>query len=160
MSNVRPLHDDPFRRLLRYAAALTRDTDQALDLVEDTVLEAFEQRHWPRGIDLRVWLLTILHDQRRNPFRQAVPMADPTTPVSSDPAASLTLSDFDRALGELPEEERAVILLVGLENMPYGKVAAILRISTGTVCSRLARGREKLRHALAAAHDGAFARAA
>jgi RNA polymerase sigma-70 factor (ECF subfamily) len=156
MPDFEPLLDDHFHRLLRYAAALTRDTDQAIDLVEDTVLEAFEQRHWPRGIDLRVWLLTLLHDQRCNPFQQA----NPSTPVDSDPAALLTLSDFDRALGELPEEERAVILLVGLENMPYGKVAAILRISTGTVCSRLARGREKLRRALAASNDSTFAHAA
>jgi RNA polymerase sigma-70 factor (ECF subfamily) len=156
MSNVKPLLDDPFRRLLRYAAALTRDPDQAIELVENTLLEAFEQRHWPRGIDLRVWLLTILHDQRCNPFQQA----NPSTLIDGNPAALLTLSDFDRALGELPEEERAVILLVGLEDMSYGKAAAILRTSTGTVCSRLARGREQLRRALATTNDNTLAHAA
>jgi DNA-directed RNA polymerase specialized sigma24 family protein len=159
MFNVKLLLHDQIPRLMRYAAALTRDPDQALDLVEDTVLEALStQQQWRRDT-LRVELLTLLHDHRRNPFRQIEPLADP--PLSElDPTAHLTLSDFDRALGRLPEEQRAVTLLVGLEGLRYNEAAAVLRVSVGTIRSRLALGRQNLRRVLNAANDSQLARAA
>ena len=49
-------------------------------------------------------------------------------------------------LGDLPEEQRAVIVLVALEEVSYQEAARILEIPLGTVMSRLARGREKLRN--------------
>ena len=147
-------------RLVRYAAALTRDADQALDLVEDTVLEALsslDQR--PRRADLSVWLLMILHDHRRNPFRQNEQLRDASRP-DPDPAALLILSDFERALGQLREEQRAVILLVGLEGMQYDETATILRVSASTVRSRLARGRQALCRILGATDAAGMADAA
>src|SRR5205823_6227995 len=87
-------------QLVRYAAALTRDADEALDLVEDTVLEALSSPdQQPCGADLHVWLLKILHDHRRNPFRQHEQLGDASRP-GPDPAALLILSDFERALGQ------------------------------------------------------------
>ena len=50
-----------------------------------------------------------------------------------------------RALARLPEDQRAVVLLVGLEDMSYAEAAEILDVPVGTVRSRLARGRERLR---------------
>ena len=50
-----------------------------------------------------------------------------------------------RALAWLPEDQRAVVLLVGLEDMSYAEAAEILDVPVGTVRSRLARGRERLR---------------
>ena len=93
--------------------------------------------------DLYVWLLTILHDHRRNPFRQANPSTS-----EAEVGTLLSLSDLDRALGQLPEEQRAAILLVGLEGMSYAETAVILRIAVGAVRSRIARGRENLCRAL------------
>ena len=149
--------------LLRYASALTRDRDAAHELVENTLVEALRRsREWDRGSDLRVWLLTLLHDHRDNPFRQADPMA-PVPATVAQPAALLTLSDLDRALGQLPEEQRAVILLIGLEGMSYQRTASILRLSVGSVRSRLSRGRTALREAIGvdrAAHRGKTARVA
>jgi hypothetical protein len=55
------------------------------------------------------------------------------------------LRDLDRAMGELSEEQRQVILLVGLESMSYEEVATILDLPVGTVRSRLSRGRQRLR---------------
>jgi RNA polymerase sigma-70 factor (ECF subfamily) len=159
MSNIELLLNDQISGLMRYAAALTRDANQALDLVEDTVLEALsKQRQWRRDA-LRVELLTLLHDHRRNPFRQIEPLVDPSL-SALDPAAHLTLSDFDRALGQLPEEQRAVILLIGLEGLRYNEAAAVLRVSVGTVHSRLALGRRNLRRVLDAANESRLARAA
>ena len=61
------------------------------------------------------------------------------------PGASLQLRDLARAIGLLAEEQRQVILLVGLEGMRYEEVAVVLDIPIGTVRSRLSRGREMLR---------------
>ena len=57
----------------------------------------------------------------------------------------MQLRDLERAIKLLPEEQRQVILLVGLEGMRYEEVAAVLDIPIGTVRSRLSRGREMLR---------------
>ena len=57
----------------------------------------------------------------------------------------LTLRDLEAALAKLPGEQRQVILLVGLEGLPYEEVASILRVPVGTVRSRLSRGRDQLR---------------
>jgi DNA-directed RNA polymerase specialized sigma24 family protein len=65
--------------------------------------------------------------------------------VAPRAGASLQLRDLERAIRLLPEEQRQVILLVGLEGMRYEEVAAVLDIPIGTVRSRLSRGREMLR---------------
>jgi RNA polymerase sigma-70 factor (ECF subfamily) len=66
----------------------------------------------------------------------------PTRATQSD---HLEVVDLEAALARLPEEQRAVLLLVALEDMSYEEVAAALGIPMGTVMSRLARGRERLR---------------
>jgi RNA polymerase sigma-70 factor (ECF subfamily) len=58
----------------------------------------------------------------------------------------LQLRDLDRAMARLPEEQRQVLLLVGLEGMRYEEVAIVLDVPVGTVRSRLSRGRDMLRH--------------
>lgn len=57
----------------------------------------------------------------------------------------LELRDMETALALLPADQREILLLVALEEMTYEEVAATLRIPVGTVMSRLARAREKLR---------------
>jgi RNA polymerase sigma-70 factor (ECF subfamily) len=69
----------------------------------------------------------------------------PTLAAVSDPTAALQIRDLERAMATLPEGQRQVILLVGLEGMRYEEVSTILRIPIGTVRSRLSRGRETLR---------------
>jgi RNA polymerase sigma factor (sigma-70 family) len=69
----------------------------------------------------------------------------PVLPVQSNAIATLQLRDLERAIGQLPQEQREVILLVGLEGMSYDEVAAILGVPIGTVRSRLSRGRDQLR---------------
>jgi len=66
----------------------------------------------------------------------------------SEPAAELSLRDLDRALARISDEQRQIILLVGLEGNSYEETAAILNIPVGTVRSRLSRGRESLRNLL------------
>ena len=69
----------------------------------------------------------------------------PRLAAVSDPAAALQIRDLERAMAAIPEGQRQVILLVGLEGMRYEEAATILRIPIGTVRSRLSRGRETLR---------------
>jgi RNA polymerase sigma-70 factor (ECF subfamily) len=58
---------------------------------------------------------------------------------------ALHVEDLDKAIAQLPDEQREVLLLIALEGMTYAQVAAILGIPIGTVMSRLHRARERLR---------------
>jgi RNA polymerase sigma-70 factor, ECF subfamily len=141
-------------RLRRYARALTRDAITADDLVQDCLTRALGKLHlWQEGTDLRAWLFTILHNQYVNHIRRAVREGAAVGLSESEPLLSrapqqgkrLELRDLERALAKLPEEQRSVILLVGLEGMRYEEVAAVLDVPVGTIRSRLSRGREALR---------------
>ncbi|HEV2302325.1 MAG TPA: sigma-70 family RNA polymerase sigma factor [Stellaceae bacterium] len=141
-------------RLRRYARALTRDIVMADDLVQDCLARALGKLHlWQEGTDLRAWLFTILHNQYVNHVRRSVREGSPVGLTDSEPLLTraphqgqrLELRDLERAIAKLPQEQRAVILLVGLEGMRYEEVAAVLDVPVGTIRSRLSRGRESLR---------------
>ncbi len=141
-------------RLRRYARALTHDVTAADDLVQDCLARALDKFHlWQKGTDLRAWLFTILHNQYVNRVRRAVREGIAVGLSDSEPLLTraphqgqrLELRDLERAIAKLPEEQRAAILLVGLEGMRYEEVAAILDVPVGTIRSRLSRGRGALR---------------
>jgi RNA polymerase sigma-70 factor, ECF subfamily len=149
-------------RLRRYARALCRDVATADDLVQDCLARAIGKLHlWQEGTDLRAWLFTILHNQHVNHIRRAV--REGATVELSETEIALTqaprqdrrleVRDLDCALSRLPEEQRAVILLVGLEGMRYEDVAKMLSVPVGTVRSRLSRGRDALRRLMGAVSD-------
>jgi RNA polymerase sigma-70 factor (ECF subfamily) len=140
-------------RLRRYARALTGDRTAADDLVQDTLERAWNKLHlWRRGSDLRAWLFTIMHNVHVNQVRSRASAAmvslddevfdPPARPTQTD---MLEVRDIDAALRRLPLEQREVLLLVALERMSYDEAARTLAIPIGTVMSRLARGRERLR---------------
>jgi RNA polymerase sigma factor (sigma-70 family) len=141
-------------RLRRYARALARDVVAADDLVQDCLARALGKLHlWNDGTDLRAWLFTILHNQYVNQVRRAVREGSAVGLNENEPllmraphqGKRLELRDLERAIAKLPDEQRAVILLVGLEGMHYEEVAEVLGIPVGTVRSRLSRSREALR---------------
>jgi len=141
-------------RLRRYARALTRDTQRADDLVQDTLVRALaKQDRWEPGTNLRAWLFTLMHNQYVNNIRRGnrdagaidIDEVSASLVATTDPTASRQLHELERALGQLPAEQREVILLVGLEGLSYDDAAAILAVPIGTVRSRLSRGREALR---------------
>ena len=149
-------------RLRRYARALTRDAVTADDLVQDCLTRALGKLHlWQPGTDLRAWLFTILHNQYVNHIRRAVREGSAVGLSESEPLLSrapqqgkrLELRDLERAIAKLPKEQRAVILLVGLEGMRYEEVAVVLDVPVGTIRSRLSRGREALRRLTGAVPD-------
>lgn len=158
MSDRESLITQHILRLRRYARALTGDRAAADDLVQDTLERALSRFHlWRQGSDLRAWLFTIMHNVYVNQIRSRMrhqhealdePAADAVRAHEPDWAE---LRDIDDALAKLPDDQRAVVLLVGLEQFTYEEAARVLDIPIGTVMSRLSRGRERLRLMLAAA---------
>src|SRR5207302_1021313 len=154
MSDFARLLEAEIPRLRRYARALTRDVARADDLVQSCLTRAVAKQHlWQPGTDLRAWLFTILHNQHVNDVRRsvregvsvAVEEMAPVLTVYPNAMAALQLRDLEAAIAKLPQEQRQVILLVGLEGMRYEEVALILGVPVGTVRSRLSRGRDQLR---------------
>jgi len=152
MDDIRQLIGAEIPKLRRYARALLRDKDRADDLVQDTIVRALEKNHlYERGTNLRAWLFTMMHNQYVNSVQRSarrgqtilvekVTLASPAAQI-----ASLELRDLESAIARLPEEQREMLLLIGLEGMNYEEVAQICGVRIGTVRSRLSRAREELR---------------
>ncbi len=146
-------------RLRRYARVLTGNVHGADDLVQDTLVRAWDKRRlWRVGSDLRAWLFTIMHNVYVNQFllRQregaSVSLDAADSPVDGwDIAVPATQSDRVEAnevfaqMGRLPVEQREVLILAAVEGLSYDEIAHVLSVPLGTVMSRLSRAREKLR---------------
>ena len=139
-------------RLRRYARAMLGNRTAADDLVQDTLERAWIRlSQWRSGSDLRAWLFSIMHnlriDQLRRPAvsTQSMDEDDFEAPTRATQTDALEVRDIETALGELPDEQREVLLLVALEEMSYAEIAGTLSVPVGTVMSRLSRGRERLR---------------
>jgi RNA polymerase sigma-70 factor (ECF subfamily) len=137
--------------LRRYARVLTGDAWAADDLVQDTLERACSKwLLWRTGSDLRAWLFTLMHNLYLNQ-RRALPALAPLDiedlqdqlPGAGGPSDDAL--DLERCLQRLPAEQRAVLLLVAMEDMSYEDTARILDIPIGTVMSRLSRARTRLR---------------
>ncbi|WP_026437396.1 sigma-70 family RNA polymerase sigma factor [Acidovorax sp. JHL-9] len=137
--------------LRRYARVLTGDSWAADDLVQDTLERACSKwRLWRSGSDLRAWLFTLMHNlylnqRRAMPSLQRLEMEDVQDTLQASARPSDDALDLERCLQRLPAEQRAVLLLVTLEDLSYEDTARILDIPVGTVMSRLSRARRRLR---------------
>ncbi len=139
--------------LRRYARALLGDPDAAEDLVQDSLERAISRRHlWRHHGSMRAWLFRIMHNLHVNQqrARRLRPTGTPLDELVDPPSQAerqtghLELLELQRAIEELPEEQRAVLLLVALEGLSYREVAEVLAIPIGTVMSRLSRARARL----------------
>ena len=141
--------------LRRYAKALLRSSQDADDLVHDTLVRALDNLHARREhAEVRPWLFTIMHNLFVSQMRREKVRRRSASGVDADAAAvavrehqedALQWHDFVRIFNTIPEHQRVVLLLVCIENFSYAEVARVLGIPLGTVMSRLARGRERLR---------------
>jgi RNA polymerase sigma-70 factor (ECF subfamily) len=144
--------------LRRFACALLRgDRHGADDLVQDCLERAVSRWRLRRAEgDVRGWLYTILHNRflsdkhrqgRRGVHDALLEVAEAELPgVDGGQDWALEHRDMLRAFAALPEEQRSVVLLIGVENLSYEQAARVLGVPIGTVMSRLSRGRERLRH--------------
>jgi RNA polymerase sigma-70 factor (ECF subfamily) len=111
---------------------------------------------WQPGTRLDSWVFRITHtiwlDELRSRKVRAAEPEEVLERVAGDDGdrrveARLTLDAVRRAIARLPEEQRAVLMLVCVEGMSYKEAAESLAIPVGTVMSRLSRGRQSL-HAM------------
>lgn len=153
--------------LYSYALALTRNSSDAEDLVQETYARAIPAFGRLRGdSNIKSWLFTILRNIWLNQVRQprlALQMAgadidqfpvDVSSGSFKDPHAVL-VSKIDQeqvrqAIQQLPVEAREIILLREFEELSYQEISKILGCPLGTVMSRLGRARSKLRALLSA----------
>lgn len=154
--------------LFTAALYLTRDEHEANDLCQETMLRAYRyfDRYTP-GTNCRAWLFTILYNllrrMRSRPqldqlavtaeeFDRMVDRESMSSNASIDPETALLRHSVNRsvqtALRDLPEDFKAALLLVDLQDLTYQDAARVLEVPIGTVRSRVSRGRALMRRAL------------
>ena len=157
-------HLDAVRNL---AGWLTHDDDDAADLAQDTFLRAFRFFDQLRGDSVKPWLLKILRNTHYGRLKVAgrvvtgtsmddaqtevalVTCSDGDAGLASDPEASLLRAEdrdlIRRAMFDLSEDQRMILVLREVEDFSYKDIAEILDVPLGTVMSRLGRARKMLR---------------
>jgi len=139
--------------LYRVARRLTRNEDEAADLVQQAIVKAFGA--WKRfdGNHLRSWLIKIMRNEHLMRLRadRRGEQVELTEDIAVDHGLWDELSWRDQAhrllveLDELPEEFRLTVVLCDIEQLSYEEAAAAMDVPVGTVRSRLSRGRAQLR---------------
>ena len=158
MPNRAALIEAQIPGLRRFACALLRgDREAADDLVQDTLERALS--HWNlrrNQANLKGWLHTILynrfltdqHRRRRRGLHDALTEDSGLPGIDGGQHSALEHRDLLRAFATLPHNQRAVLFLVGVEDVSYQEAAQVLGVPIGTVMSRLSRGRERLRRSM------------
>ncbi|GBD32233.1 ECF RNA polymerase sigma factor SigR [bacterium HR33] len=149
----------------RFARSLTRDAQRAEDLAQEAMLKAYRSWHQYRpGTNARAWLLTIVRNTFINQYRRqqhegtSVDLGEMESYTAfpevqeRDPEGKFFDRIVDeevlRAIEELPEEFREVVVLSDLEDLSYAEIAELLGVPVGTVKSRLFRARQALQRKL------------
>jgi RNA polymerase sigma-70 factor (ECF subfamily) len=138
--------------LRRYALALTRSSNDADELVQETAFKALRaEKHFAAGTNFRAWCFAIMRNTyltealRRQ--RTCVPITDVSDGlIARDPDQEwrvLTSETLSR-VASLPDRERGILMAVAHDGLPYERVAARFRCNLGTVKSRVSRVRAKL----------------
>ena len=171
--------DERFRRdalpfldqLYGAAMKMTRKPADAQDLVQETFTKAFASfASFAEGTNLKAWLYRIMTNsyingyrkRQREPFLGAVEEledwqlggAESTTAMASRSAEAEAIDRMPEsvvtdALNALPDDFRMAVFLADVEGFSYQEIADIMKTPTGTVMSRLHRGRKQLRSMLA-----------
>jgi RNA polymerase sigma factor (sigma-70 family) len=147
---------------------LTRNEDDAEDVVQDALLRAFESfATFIPGRDARAWLLAIVRNccrtwlRRNRPHELTVPLDDASPALASawpGPDAAMIAKAGSQlihdTLKQLPIEYREILILRELEELSYKEIAQIAGIPVGTVMSRLSRARKELYGRLSRTTEG------
>jgi RNA polymerase sigma-70 factor (ECF subfamily) len=138
--------------LRAFAVSLAQNADKADDLVQETLVKAWDkQKSFQPGTNLKAWLFTILRNEFYSQMRKRgreVQDSDGamTARLAVHPSqdGALDLQDFRRALKQLPEDQREAIILIGASGFSYEEAAEICGCAVGTIKSRVSRGRTRL----------------
>ena len=140
-------------RLRRFAASLSCDRDAGDDLCQATLERALRNRHlWADGSRLDSWMyrmmrniwIDTLRSQKRRPETIDSEIIAETFGAPGAQEAVVELSMIDRAMNQLPAEQREAVSLVMIEGFGYKEASEIIGCPPGTLNSRLVRGRDKL----------------
>lgn len=143
-------------RLRRFALLRTANAAEADDLVQATLMRAWEHRaQFQNGTNLVAWLFTILrngHLNQRKRLRREIEDIDGaiagTLSTPPEQEHRVALSELQEALNDLPAEQRETLLLVLVDGLMHEEAAIVLGCRVGTVKSRVSRARDRLALAL------------
>ncbi len=155
-------------RLSYYLHRFVKDGDKVQDLLQETFLRVYRNRHAYEPIaKFSTWLYTIagnlarseyrrrkrqrtysLHAQSREGEDYELPIPADTIAPSRHAERSIHQRAIQRALGELPEDFREVVVLRDIQQLSYEEIASITGLPLGTVKSRINRGRSRLQEML------------
>ena len=143
---------DHLRALRAFAISLTRNVSLADDLVQDTVLKAWNNIHrFDPDTNMQAWLFTILRNTYYSSLRKSrreVQDVDGrhAAGMVERPAhdGRLAMNDFERAFDQLSPEHREVLILVGASGHSCEEAAEMMGVAVGTVKSRASRARKRL----------------
>jgi RNA polymerase sigma factor (sigma-70 family) len=166
MDEIAALLEPQIPALRRYAFALLRGHEAADDLVQDCLERALARWHLRRREgDVRAWLFTILRnlhlDELRRRRRRGTEIVLEEAEITGLPASQergLEMRDVMAALDQLSEDQKSILLLVGVEDLSYEEAARVLDVPLGTVMSRLSRARQKLRSIMETGRAGLLRR--
>ena len=145
--------------IYRTAARLLGNSPEADDVAQDVYLQAWKSfDQFELGTNCRAWLFKILfhtlnHYRRKwlnlRIVKESEEVLDLTPATGAPIPEHITDEEMLAALAEIPQDFRAVVLLVDVEEFSYKEAAGIMNVPVGTVMSRLSRGRKMLREKLA-----------
>lgn len=150
--------------LRAFAVSLSQNADKADDLVQETLVKAWDkQSSFQPGTNLKAWLFTILRNEFYSQMRKRgreVQDSDGTMTarlaVHPSQHGQLDLEDFRHALERLPEDQREAIILIGASGFSYEEAAEICGCAVGTIKSRVSRARARLQELLKVSGEGDF----
>lgn len=142
--------------LRAFAVSLSQNTDKADDLVQETLVKAWDkQASFQEGTNLKAWLFTILRNEfysqmrkRGREVQDSEGLMTARLAVHPSQHGSLDLEDFRSALQQLPEDQREAIILIGASGFSYEEAAEICGCAVGTIKSRVSRARTRLQEIL------------
>lgn len=138
--------------LRAFGMSLSGRRDLADDLVQETLMKAWDHHgSFMPGTNLRAWLYTILRNEFYTQIRKRKREVEDADGFHSSQLASLPeqhghldMADFQRALPQLPPDQREAIILVGASGFSYEEAAEICKVAVGTIKSRVNRARNRL----------------
>ena len=142
--------------LRAFAVSLSQNADKADDLVQETLVKAWDKHEsFQMGTNLKAWLFTILRNEFYSQMRKRGREVQDTDgamtarlAVHPSQQGKLDLQDFRAALEQLPEDQREAIILIGASGFSYEEAALICGCAVGTIKSRVSRARAKLQEIL------------
>ncbi len=150
--------------LRAFAVSLSQNADKADDLVQETLVKAWDKHEsFQPGTNLKAWLFTILRNEFYSQMRKRgreVQDSDGlmTAKLAVHPSqhGQLDLQDFRSALEQLPEDQREAIILIGASGFSYEEAAEICDCAIGTIKSRVSRARARLQDILRISGEADF----